>query len=282
MSANPASPPNLLLQTTGWRGRFIGLALGAIAVIGQAPFHYWPVTLLCLAVLIARLKWAASAARPGRAGFGAGFWFAFGYFMAGTYWIGSAFIARGPEFIPVMPPMIIALGLVLASFWGFAGALFARINPRGLKAVLAFASLFFLAEFTRGHLFGGFPWNLPGYIFEGGKPMSQAASIIGVYGLTFFVFLVSGGLYLAVFTQKRLVPLLATVLAIGSVFAFGTLRLGGAEVSFVDNVKLRLVQVRFDQKDKFDPDKSIGIVNDFLTQSVAPGVEDVTHRRSGS
>ena len=277
MRASNFLSPELLLKTTGWRGRFFGLILGALAVLGQAPFHFWPLTLLCLAGLVARLKWASGAERRTRAGFSAGFWFAFGYFMAGTYWIGSAFIARGPEFIPVMPPMILALGMVLALFWGLAGAAFTKIRLTGFKSLLAFISFFFLAEFTRGHLFGGFPWNLPGYIFEGGKPMSQAASIGGVYGLTLFVFTVSALLYGAIFSKKRRVPILGLILALGSVFAFGTLRLSGAEIAYVEDVKLRLVQVRFTQKDKFNPEKSVDIVNQFLTQSVGPGVEGVTH-----
>ena len=75
----------LLLKTTGWRGRFVGLVLGALAVLGQAPFHFWPLTLFCFAILLARLKWASGVERRTRAGFSAGFWFAFGYFMAGTY-----------------------------------------------------------------------------------------------------------------------------------------------------------------------------------------------------
>lgn len=270
-------PPTRLLITTGWSGRFIGLLLGALAVLGQAPLHFWPVTLICLAVLLARLKWAAGAERRIRAGFSAGFWFAFGYFMAGTYWIGSAFIARGPEFIPIMPPMILGLGCILAFFWGAAGATFTALRLKGFASLLAFVSFFFLAEFARGHLFGGFPWNLPGYIFEGGKAMSQAASIVGVYGLTLYVFILAALFYLIIFSGKRLEPLLVLIIAIGGVFSYGTLRLKNANITYVEDVKLRLVQVRFLQRDKFDPDKSIDIVNQFLTQSVSPGVDEVTH-----
>ena len=269
--------PEVLLRTTGWRGRFIGMGLGALAVLGQAPLHFWPLTLLCLALLLARLNWASGAERRGRAGFSAAFWFAFGYFMAGTYWIGSAFIARGPEFIPAMPPMILGLGVLLAFFWGLAGAGFAKLRPKGAVSLLAFMSFFFLAEFARGHVFGGFPWNLPGYVFKGGGAMSQAASVIGVYGLTFLIFALSALLYSVLFSRQRIAPLLALIIATGGVYTFGAIRLQGAEINYVEDVKLRLVQVRFTQKDKFDPEKSFNIVNEFLTQSVQPGIEDVTH-----
>ena len=269
--------PRFLLKTTGWSGRFISMALGAVAVLGQAPFHFWPITLICLAVLLARLNSVAGERKPAKVGFGAAFWFAFGYFMAGTYWIGSAFIARGPEFIPVMPPMIIGLGVLLSLFWGSAGAIFAKLRPVGVNALIVFTALFFLAEFARGHVLGGFPWNLPGYIFKGGGAISQLASVVGVYGLTFCVFIVSGLFYLVIFSQKKIIPFAASLLILGGAFAFGSLRLSNATLSYVEGVTLRLVQVKFDQKDKFDPNKSVDIVNDFLSWSVAPGIENVSH-----
>ncbi len=269
--------PTLLLKTTQWRGRFVGLILGALAVLGQAPFHIWPLTLLCFAALLARLKWASGSERRTLAGFSAGFWFGFGYFMTGTYWIGAAFIARGPEFIPLMPPMILALGALLAFFWGVAGAAFTKLRLKGPASLLAFVSFFSLAEMTRGHIFGGFPWNLSGYIFEGGSAISQSASWVGVYGLTVFVFILSALLYLAVFTQRRFIPIAALASLIGGVYLAGTLRLNAATTDYVEDVKLRIVQVHFDQKDKFDPQKSVNIVNQFLTQSIAPGAEHITH-----
>ena len=81
------------LTLQGWRGRGLALIIGAIAVLGHAPFHFWPLTLISLAWLYGRLIWAARQTRAGRAGFGSSFWWALGYFAAGTFWIGSAFIA---------------------------------------------------------------------------------------------------------------------------------------------------------------------------------------------
>ena len=107
-------------------GQLYSLALGVIAILGQAPFHLWFITIICVACLVARLKLAREKSKPIISGFSEGFCFGFGYFIAGTYWIGSAFIARGTEFIIIMPPMVIFLSLILASFWGLAGALFSK------------------------------------------------------------------------------------------------------------------------------------------------------------
>ena len=273
----PRWVPSALLRITGWRGRFTGLALGAVAVLGLAPFHIWPLMLVSLAFLLARLILAGEEERATKAGVSVAFWHALGYFLAGTYWIGSAFIARGPEFIPIMPPMILALGALLAFFWGLAGGLFARLRPQGIIALPLFFSLFFLAEFTRGHLFGGFPWNLPGYIFEAGGPVSQFASIGGIYGLSAFVFVLSALLYGGLFRRQKLAYFAAFLVLFGGVFTVGYLRLANAKVEYVEGVKLRIAHIRFEQKDKLDPQASVNIVNAFITQSLAPGIEDVTH-----
>ena len=273
----PRWVPPALLRITGWRGRFTGLALGAVAVLGLAPFHIWPLMMVSLAFLLARLILAGEEERATKAGVSVAFWHALGYFLAGTYWIGSAFIARGPEFIPIMPPMILALGALLAFFWGLAGGLFARLRPQGIIALPLFFSLFFLAEFTRGHLFGGFPWNLPGYIFEAGGPVSQFASIGGIYGLSAFVFVLSALLYGGLFRRQKLAYLAAFLVLFGGVFTAGYLRLANAKVEYVEGVKLRIAHIRFEQKDKLDPQASVNIVNAFITQSLAPGIEDVTH-----
>jgi apolipoprotein N-acyltransferase len=76
-------------------GQLYCFALGVIAVLGQAPFHLWFITIVCLACLVARLKLARKRDKPNILGFSDSFCFAFGYFISGTYWIGSAFIARG-------------------------------------------------------------------------------------------------------------------------------------------------------------------------------------------
>ena len=127
-----------MLKTQGWGGRAFGLALGAVAVLGQAPFHLWPVFIISLAFLFIRLQAAADTERPGRRGFSVALWWGIGYFAAGTFWVGSAFIERGPEFIPIMPFMVGGLALLLSIFWGFAGAFLAKLRLSGFWAVAGF------------------------------------------------------------------------------------------------------------------------------------------------
>lgn len=267
----------LILRTEGWTGRGVGVVLGAFAVLGQAPFHFWPITVLSLAVLFGRLQWAAEADRPARRGFSTAFWWALGYFAAGTFWVGSAFIERGPEFIPIMPFMVAGLAGLLALFWGLAGAYFSRAKLTGLFAVLAFTAIFTLAELTRGHIFGGFPWNLPAYIFEAGSRPSQVARWIGAYGLSSLVLFVSACLGQALFWRERLWPLAMAALPLICVFSIGHIRLAGATLAYQDDVTLRIVSVPFKQSDMMEPNSSVAITNEFIIASIQPGIKDVTH-----
>lgn len=267
----------LLLRTEGWSGRGIGLILGALAVLGQAPFHFWPITLVSLACLFARLQWAAEADRPGRRGFSTALWWAIGYFAAGTFWVGSAFIERGPEFIPIMPFMVAGLAVLLAVFWGLAGAFLARAKLSGFLAVASFAAVFTLAELTRGHVFGGFPWNLPAYIFEAGSRPSQIARWIGAYGLSSLVLLISAALGQAIFWREKLWPVGLAVLPILGLYAAGHMRLSGAAIDYHPDIHMRIVSVPFKQSDMMTQNSSIAITNDFIIASIQPGIKDVTH-----
>ncbi len=262
------------LNLSGWRGRGLDIIIGGLSVLGHAPFHVWPISIAGFVYLMCRLDAARSRQKGG---FGRGFWFGFGYFLFGTFWIGSAFIVRGPEFIPVMPPMILGLAALLSFFWGLAGWVYARLFPSLACRWVALAVLLILAEFGRGHLLGGFPWNLPGYIFKAGGAISQSASYLGIYGLSFLIFLVCAGLAKTLSDARSRSAGLAGIAVLAALFALGTYRLSSVEEQNVPNVKLRIVQVPFSQKDKFEQATSIAIVNDFIRESIRPGLSDVTH-----
>ena len=268
---------SFLLRTDGWAGRGIGLALGALAILGQAPFHFWPIPLASLAVLFMRLNQSARAEKPAKAGFSTAFWWSLGYFAASTYWTGSAFIERGPEFIPIMPFMVGGFALLLAAFWGAAGAVFARSKAVGLWAVIGFTASFLLAELTRGHIFGGFPWNLPAYIFEAGSRPSQMARWIGAYGLSALVLFIGAALGQAVLRGKAVWPYALSVLPIIGIYGIGHVRLSGAQLSYQPDVTLRIVSVPFKQSQMMSPNSAVAVTNEFIKTSIAPGIKEVTH-----
>jgi apolipoprotein N-acyltransferase len=82
------------------------------------------------------------------------------------------------------PFAVAAMAGGVALFWGAAMVVYRLTGARGLARVLVFAGVFAAFEWVRGHVLTGFPWNLPGETWRAGSAMSQTASLVGAYGLT--------------------------------------------------------------------------------------------------
>ena len=66
------------------------------------------------------------------------------------------------------------------------GLAFARaIWTRGPVRILSLAIALTVAEWLRGHVLTGFPWNTFGYALTGPLALAQTAALIGIWGLTF-------------------------------------------------------------------------------------------------
>ncbi len=97
----------------GWRRRVAALLAGAVSVLALAPFFVWPILWLTLPALvwlidgaIARASRDAAAAGTGGPKVAAaeiGWLFGFGYFLAGLFWIGEAFLVEAEVFAVLMP-----------------------------------------------------------------------------------------------------------------------------------------------------------------------------------
>ena len=123
--------------------------------------------------------------------------------------------------------------------------------------ILALAVALTAAEWLRGHLFSGFPWNAFGYALTGPLALAQSASLIGIWGLTF--------LAVAVFaspavladdradTPRPWLPLAARRWCC-SPRSPATARCGcrRTPTAFVDGVQLRIMQPNLQQDEKFN------------------------------
>jgi len=276
-----ATPSRFALWGLGQRrGRLFEVLLGMIGALGFAPFYLAPLTLLVLALIGLRLYHLQMQGRGFKSGFKTGWCFGFGLFLAGLYWIGSAFAMRPGGYIYLAVPMVGSLIAFLALFWGVAAGLVLRLPRLKLWAfALVLMSGFFIAELVRGHWLGGLPWNLPGYIIEAGHPLSQISSLIGIYGQSYLVLLISALLMIILGGRgkARLISASLAAFTLIGLWVFGAARLPSGPVDMRPNAKLRLVTVDFSQRDQFNPEKNIEIIREFIRQSVSPGLEDVSH-----
>lgn len=165
-----------------WRNRALAVLAGLGAALAHPPFGVLP-GLLGYALLLWLLD-EIDGPRPLRSAFLRGWLAGLGYFGLGTWWIGEAFLVDAANQGWMAPFAIVAMGGGLALFWGVAAVVYRLIRPPGVRRVLVFAGAFAALEWARGHVLTGFPWNLPGETWKAGSAPSQAAALVGAYGLT--------------------------------------------------------------------------------------------------
>ena len=269
----------------GWRRALFAMALGAVSVLGFAPVQAWPVLFVSFGGLVWLLDGCHSAyARLGdrlKSGALVGFWFGFGYFIAGLYWVAEAFLVEPWRHGWLIPFVMTALPGGMALFFVAAAVLAMLLWLPGVGRVFALAIAFGLAEFARGHLLTGFPWNLVGYGLLGPASMMQLAALFGVYALSLLAVLLFASPAAIAAPEgsnlgggKGAMALTALLLALlGAGTVWGERRLAHAEHTST-GIRLRIVQADIDQADKWRPENSEEIFTDYLdlTKSGSNGV----------
>ncbi len=239
-----------VMLSHGWRRFLILVAAGAVAASSIAPFFFLPALFVTLPIWV----WALDGAerrfgwrRLVGPAFTIGFAFGLGYFTVALHWLGAAFLQEGGLFLLLMPVAIVALAAVLALFWGLGSALAHIFWSHGALRVLTFATFLALAEYARGHLFTGFPFDLLGYALTANDQMLQLASVIGSYGLTFLAALIAATPALIWPADqrslvRRLVPFFLAVAVIAGQVGWGNWRLQSTVLVPRTDMKVRMVQ----------------------------------------
>jgi apolipoprotein N-acyltransferase len=239
----------------GWRRAAIACLAGAASTLAMAPVNLWPVLILTFPLLV----WLVDGAAAGRWGsvgpaFVAGWWFGFGYFLAGLYWIGYAFLVDAKTFGWLLPVAVTVLPAGLAVFTGFGVALARLLWTPGPLRILTLAAALTASEWLRGHVLTGFPWNAFGYALTTPLALAQSAAVFGIWGLTFIAVAVFASP--AVLADEGKGPRWAAVLAALGVLAalavFGMIRLALNPTQTVDGVRLRIMQPNLQQDVKFN------------------------------
>ncbi|MCA8933350.1 MAG: apolipoprotein N-acyltransferase [Rhodospirillaceae bacterium] len=239
----------------GWRRWGFAFALGMFAVAALPPVSAAPVLWLVLPAVV----WLIDGTTTKRGAFAVGFWFGFGHFVLGLYWISFAMGVDIARFFYMLPLTIFGLPFLLALFSGF-GTLVARLVAwRGIARPLALAVGWTLAEWLRGHALTGFPWNLIGYAWTDWGPVIQLASLIGIYGVSLVTVAVAAlpatlAAPLGNGGRGGVAATLAGLAVLAGVAVWGWQRVPDGPVPLHEGITLRLVQPNIAQSDKWDPE----------------------------
>jgi apolipoprotein N-acyltransferase len=147
--------------------------------------------------------------------------------------------------------------------------------------ILALAVCLTAMEWLRGHAFTGFPWNAFGYALSAPLALAQAASVLGLWGLSFIAVAVcaSPATLLDQDAKKRrsLLPFTLAALTLAALASFGAVRLARTPTQLVDGVHLRIMQPNLQQDVRFNYAAKHEVVDRYLALSARPGLDQVTH-----
>lgn len=255
-----------------WALRLWALCAGLAAALAHPPFGVLP-GLLGYAVLMGLLD-DVDRRRPLRSAFLRGWLAGLGYFAVSCWWIVEPFFVDAKNQAWMAPIALPLMAGGLALFWGLAGLAYRSVRHTGTARLFVFAGCFALLEWLRGHVFTGFPWDLPGEAWRAGSLPSQAASLVGAYGLTWITLALAAAPALLFDRTSRIEKAVTAGLIAGFVallYAYGAVRLSHTPQTSAQAPVIRVVQADIDQKDKWKPENLPAIFDTYVALSHRPG-----------
>jgi apolipoprotein N-acyltransferase len=250
-------------KTPAW---LVAVMAGLLAALAHPPFGFLP-GLLAYGVMM-RLGDAA----PSRwSAFRRGWFVGLGYFGLGCWWVAEAFLVDAETFGWMAPFAVILLAGGLALFWGAALALYRALALKGVARLLAFAAILSIAEWTRGHILTGFPWNLPGETWRAGGAVSQFAAVVGAYGLTFLTIAVCAApmlLWRATNRRAAVATVAVAAIVLAGLVGYGAWSL--ARPAPRGSLLVRVVQPDVPQAAKYDRAAYDSIVARYVALTARP------------
>jgi apolipoprotein N-acyltransferase len=208
---------------------------------------------------------------PARRGFILGLITGFVHYLGTMYWTAATVYTFGGLPVAFGVFVVILLALAMAMFVAGAAALIAiSVRHFGARGLWLAPSAWVTFEFVRGtYVFGGFPWIPLGNTMVTLLPVAQLASVVGVFGLSWFVAFLNAGFALAAMSEgrRRIIVAAATMAFIVAASLWGGMRLSSNTLTNGAPIKVGIIQGNIAQTDKWDPSRARMILNRYLQLS---------------
>lgn len=240
-----------LKSLSGWRRIAASFFAGSVSALGFPPLNAFPLLLLAFGALVLLLDGANGETHRIRNSAATGWAFGFGQYLIGMHWIFYPFLVDPVQHAWQIPfvALLFPGGLALFSLLACAASTLAWRD--GPARVFAFSTCYALAEWLRGHVLTGLPWNLPAYAWGASLAVLQSTAVIGAYGLTLLTVLFGAALGELLVTPRRwFLPASMTVLFVMMSLA-GEARLYSNPTVSIPSVRLRVVQPNIPQNEKY-------------------------------
>jgi apolipoprotein N-acyltransferase len=200
-----------------------------------------------------------------------GFVAGLGYFGGTVYWTGTVV----SQFGGLSWPVGVVVGALLVSYLALFPGLFALglgwlIVRYGTRAILLAPAVWVTSELGRTYFWSGFPWLLLGYSQTTVLPIAQSASVVGVFGVSALVALVSTALAYAIVSRSpgSTITVGVTAAMLIAVTVWGQRRLeNNSLVGQGRQIRVALIQGNIPQEQKWDDAHAGAILNTYLTMT---------------
>jgi apolipoprotein N-acyltransferase len=149
---------------------------GCFSALAMAPVYAWPL----MAIGYSILTYVIYQSHSWKQAFTYGFVFFFGYFLSSLYWISSSLFVEIETWWWALPLSFAGLPFLLSLIP--AVCLTPTAMNKKFKLPLIIIMLC-VADFFRGHILTGFPWNMPAHGWVQTELMMSILPHIGFYGL---------------------------------------------------------------------------------------------------
>ena len=185
----------------GWPrlSRCLFFVMGGLLATAFAPYGWY----LFAPLLLLPFLYVCLTVAPRDAG-GLTFWFGFGLFLSGTYWIYISVAVFGNVSAWIAIALTLGVVLIMSAYLSLTGWLISRLSY-GEPWLLLFVApaSWVMVEWLRGWVLSGFPWLSLGYS-QIDSPLAGWGPVAGVYGISFaLLFSVSAILVMALTRGKQ-------------------------------------------------------------------------------
>ena len=240
---------------------------GLVSTFSLPPYNFFYLNFISFPLLL--LFYLNLEIKKSLTSFFYGWIFGFSYFFSNIYWIVNSLTVE-EIFKPLIPFAIIIIPLFLGIFYGISFLIFLYFKPKKkIESIFLFALIFSFIEYLRGHLFGGFPWNLISFSLVEINQLIQILSYVGTYSFNLIVvtiFLVPAVILFEVTNKSKLLTVLVAVTLIISNIIFGNLVLDKHNniLNSPLNLTIKIISPKIELKRFFDGTDPSLVIKDLV------------------
>jgi apolipoprotein N-acyltransferase len=250
---------------------FLSFFFGALLSLSLPPYNFTIISFLVFPCFLYLLF--SNQNKHAKFIFFIGFSFGYGYFLSNIYWI--TYSLNFDTNLDILKPLVlIFIPSILAIFYGLICAIIKKFISNKIYFVVIFSVALSLADFLRGFLFTGFPWNLFVYTWSWSIETIQVLGLIGTYSFNFlsiFVFSLPFIIFFNFSYKKLILTTLILLSILLTNFYYGSSILKQDSLKKISNFKVVVLQPDQNIDDLRDIENQENYINRLIEVS-SPGI----------